>query len=136
MNYIIDTNIIKAIIDKNQKIIDKIGEELAKGNDIFINGISYYEIKRSLLYLNAYRQLTDFESICRLCGSLLLDKIEIFDESSNIWADLRIRGNEIGDDADILIAGTAKINNCVVITDNEKHYSRIQGLSFENWLNN
>lgn len=33
-----------------------------------------------------------------------------------------------------LIAATAIINELVVVTDNAKHFERIKGLKYENWL--
>lgn len=133
MNFIIDTNIISAITNKNQKIIDKIAEEIAKGNNIFINCICYYEIKRGLLKNGGDKKIKEFEAICKTMGSLYLDKKEILDESATIWAYLSSSGQIIGD-ADILIAGTAKVNNCTVVTNNEKHFTLIRDLHVENWL--
>lgn len=49
-----------------------------------------------------------------------------------IKADLVKRG-QITDDFDISIAGTALKHGMTVVTDNVKHFSRIDGLKVENW---
>lgn len=51
-----------------------------------------------------------------------------------IKADLVKRGLII-DDFDISIAGTAIKNDLTVVTDNIKHFSRIEGLKVESWSN-
>ena len=43
------------------------------------------------------------------------------------------RSRSIGD-ADILIAATAIVHGYGVITNNERHFSRIKGLHIDNWL--
>jgi tRNA(fMet)-specific endonuclease VapC len=37
-------------------------------------------------------------------------------------------------DADILIASVVKAHDAVLVTNNEEHFSRIEGLKIENWL--
>jgi len=37
-------------------------------------------------------------------------------------------------DADILIASIAKAHDAVLVTNNEEHFARVEGLKIENWL--
>ncbi|GAB6012321.1 type II toxin-antitoxin system VapC family toxin [Viscerimonas tarda] len=46
---------------------------------------------------------------------------------------LRQTGNII-DDFDILIGATAIASNMILVTDNEKHLSRLSNIKFENWV--
>jgi len=48
-------------------------------------------------------------------------------------ARLRKAGQSI-DDFDILIGVTSVANNLVLVTDNEKHLSRISKVKIENWI--
>jgi tRNA(fMet)-specific endonuclease VapC len=57
----------------------------------------------------------------------------IIDQAAIIYARLYKLGQLI-DDADILIAATALVNDWRLITDNERHLRRIPGLIVENWL--
>lgn len=50
-----------------------------------------------------------------------------------IYAALRREGKLIND-ADILIASIVKAHDAVLVTNNEEHFSRIEGLRIENWL--
>ncbi len=52
------------------------------------------------------------------------------------FAELRAELNAAGlplDDMDLLIASTALSQNLVLVTNNERHFSRVSGLSLENW---
>jgi len=46
---------------------------------------------------------------------------------------LRKTGNMI-DDLDIFIGATAIANNMILVTDNEKHLSRLSKIRIENWI--
>lgn len=43
------------------------------------------------------------------------------------------RSEMVLDDMDLLIASTALTHNLILVTNNEKHFQRIQGLDLENW---
>ena len=55
--------------------------------------------------------------------------------SAEIYAKLRKRGMPI-DDIDILIAGTVLAHNWVLVTHNNKHFGRIEGLEIKDWSEN
>ena len=52
--------------------------------------------------------------------------------ASQIYADLCKKGKII-EDADILIGACAISNNAIIVTNNEEHLGRIEGLKIENW---
>jgi len=51
---------------------------------------------------------------------------------ASIKADLEIAGTPL-DDMDLLIAATSMSHNLTLVTNNEKHFSRVPGLSLVNW---
>lgn len=51
----------------------------------------------------------------------------------DIRADLHRRGQPIGGN-DLLIAAHALALDCILVTDNEREFSRVPGLRIENWL--
>lgn len=132
MRYLIDTNIITAIMKNNEKIKRRAQEAILMGDDIFINGISYYEIKRGLLAKDARKQLQFFDQLCKEYGLVLLDNQSIFDRAAEIYAELQRKGELIGD-ADILIAAITDTRNFTLISD-DGDFDKIQGLRVENWL--
>ncbi len=116
-----------------EEVKTKAQEVILLGNNVFINGISYYEIKRGLLLNDAHRQMNFFERICIQFDLLFLDRVKIFDTAAEIWADLKENGLTI-EDADILIASVAHSMNSVLVTDNIKHFENIEDLTVENWI--
>lgn len=133
MTYLLDTNIISAILKKDEKVKQRVQKAVVEGKEILIDGISYYEIKRGLLSAKATHQLERFNSLCKVFGLLWLDRQSVFDRAAEIYTDLRQRG-ELIEDADILIASMAKTWELILVTDNISHFQRIQGLRIENWL--
>jgi predicted nucleic acid-binding protein len=49
-----------------------------------------------------------------------------------IKAELESKGQAL-DDADLLIASIALLNNATLVTNNSEHFKRINGLKIENW---
>ena len=54
-------------------------------------------------------------------------------QAAQIYAVLRRKGKLI-EDSDIFIGASAITNHAVLVTNNEEHFRRIDGLKIENWL--
>lgn len=132
MGYLLDTNILTAILKRNQKINNKLEEVRFLGEDVFISCITYFESKRGLLYANATRQLSDLNELCRIYRILFLDNLEVIETACEIHADLKRKGTPI-QEADILIAATA-IARGLILVSHDSDLLRVEGLSLENWL--
>jgi tRNA(fMet)-specific endonuclease VapC len=52
--------------------------------------------------------------------------------SANIYATLRRDGTPV-DDIDLLIAGVAIANDLILVTHNQRHFNRIEGLEWQDW---
>ena len=110
MKHVLDTNIITAYVKGDGIVKQRLQEAELKGGEILINGISYYEVKRGLLALNATNRLVKkFESFCSKFGLLLLDSQKIFDIAANIYANLKLQGKLI-QDADVLMASVVNLH--------------------------
>ena len=132
MNYLLDTNIVSAVVNQNQKIIDKLQEVDVREEDVYISCISFYEVKRGLLYVNATRKLSIFNRFCQEVTILFLDNLEVIEKAIEIHINLRRKGRPI-QDADILIAATAIIHNFTLVY-NDSDMSRVEGINLDNWL--
>ena len=89
MNYVLDTNMISALMKGDQRIKERLQTLIIEGRTVFIIRISYYEIKRGLLAANAINKLKIFAEICGLLKILLLDNINIFDKASEPFLNRR-----------------------------------------------
>ena len=132
MTYLLDTNIVSYILKKNANVDKKFREARRLQQDIFISCITYYEVKRGLLAINATRQLADFSLFCQKYQILFLDDIAIIEKACEIHVDLQSRGLTI-QEQDIFIAATA-ITRVLILVSNDSDLQRVQGLNLENWL--
>jgi predicted nucleic acid-binding protein len=130
--YALDTNIISYYLKTNQEIINKVSNEIKNGNRIIIPPIVYFEIKRWLLSNNAMIKLAAFETLCSHSYMGVIDK-EILEIAISLYVGLRKRGFTI-EDADILIAAYCIKNNCILVTNNIKHFENIESLKIINWI--
>ncbi|MHC5733044.1 MAG: PIN domain-containing protein, partial [Nostoc sp.] len=85
----------------------KLRDSNRSGQEVFISCITYYEVKRGLLYANATRQLAEFNQFYRKYEVLFLDDIEIIERACDIYVGLQRRGLKI-QEQDILIAAKNK----------------------------
>ena len=73
VTYLLDSNIVSYALKKNTTINNKLRELSFLGSEIFISCITYYEIKRGLVSINASKQLVDFHGFCNDYQILFLD---------------------------------------------------------------
>jgi tRNA(fMet)-specific endonuclease VapC len=133
VGYLLDTNIVTAILKDNQVVVEKLSEVRLQENDVFISCITYLETEAGLLAVQATNKLARFQDLCRTdLRVLLLDTMEIVHEAAAISADLRRKGTPI-QMADILMAATAISHNLILISD-DSDMLRVQRLTVENWL--
>jgi tRNA(fMet)-specific endonuclease VapC len=132
MSYLLDTNIVSASLKQNVKINAKLQEVSKLELDIFISGITYYEVQRGLLRSNATKKLALFTQFCQDYPVLFLDDSRIFQKASEIHAYLTNKGKII-QDADILIAATAIVHNLILVS-HDSDLTRVNDLQLENWL--
>ncbi|MEH2358131.1 type II toxin-antitoxin system VapC family toxin [Nostoc sp.] len=132
MTYLLDSNIVSYILKKVATVNNKLQEVNLRGEEIFISCITYYEIKRGLLAINATRQLADFHQFCKDYKILFLDDIKIIERACDIHVDLKRRGLTIKEQ-DILIAATA-IARGLILVSNDSDLLRVQGINLENWV--
>jgi tRNA(fMet)-specific endonuclease VapC len=132
MSYLLDTNIVSLAVRDNLKIKAKLQSTEFRGMDIYISCITYFEIRRGFLAVDAPKQRERFEDFCRKYPIILLDDLAILEKTAEIHANLRLRGLPIQTE-DILIAATAIIKDLIVVS-NDTDLARVEGLNLENWV--
>lgn len=131
MKYMLDTNIcIFVIKHKPENVIRKFIEH--EPEDLCISSITYAELMHGVEKSQAREKN-------RLAIALFLSPISIVDfdnqaaeEYGRIRADLETKGNPIGP-MDMLIAGHAISKGLTLVTNNTREFSRIEGLTVEDW---
>ncbi|OQW87365.1 MAG: hypothetical protein BWK78_09150 [Thiotrichaceae bacterium IS1] len=132
MAYLLDTNVLSALLRKNEKVWQTAQAMEWADQELFISTISYYEIKRGLLANPATTRMERFDHLRRKYTMLGTDNEAVLDEAAAIYAELKQRG-ELLPDADIFIAAVARVHGLILVTD-DNHFNRISGLQLENWV--
>ncbi len=131
MRYMLDTNIcIYAIKHKPQEVIMNLLKHDA--DDICISSITYGELMHGVEKSQAVERN-------RMALTLFLSAISILpfgssaaEEYGKIRADLERKGTPIGP-MDMLIAGHAKSEDCILVTNNTREFNRVMNLEVEDW---
>jgi len=130
MKYALDTNIVTYYLKENKQIVEKLDSE-AENDNILIPFFVYFEIKKWLLALDSKTKLSAFDKMFEAFGAGMIDR-ETFDLALSIYIKLRKAGITV-DDGDLLIAAYCILNNHVLVTNNERHFKKIEGLQVVNW---
>ena len=131
IKYMLDTNIcIFAIKHKPESLVHRI-EQCIPG-ELCISSITFAELLHGVEKSRAVERN-------RLALLLFLSKIAILDfdseaadEYGKLRADLERKGTPIGP-MDMLIAGHAKSEQLIVVTNNTREFKRISGLEIQDW---
>ncbi len=128
--YVLDTNIISSILRLEDKVMNRVAETLVDEAELLLCPVVFYEVYRGLQYRDAKKQLARF---LEYVSVLSWDDYTPSDWqlAGQLWAELRRGGYQIADN-DLLIGVYAQQRNAIVVTDNEKHFAKIE-VTIENW---
>ena len=128
---LLDTDILSLLRRGHERVTQHATDYIITHGRLAFTELTWYEVVRGYRAIGAHRQLEVFDAFCRRCDIIPLDH-NALDCAANIYADLRRRGELIGE-VDILIAGIALTNGMGMATRNVEHFSRIVDLHVENW---
>jgi tRNA(fMet)-specific endonuclease VapC len=130
MSYLIDTDIliysIKGAEAVNEKFAEKRNEP--KSISVVTYGELFYGARKSARAeknLARVRRIAELFPIINITPAIM----ETYGEYKAILS----KNGKVIDDMDLLIAATAITHNLILVTNNEKHFSRIEELEIENW---
>ena len=130
--FLLDTDTVSLLLRNQAKVLAQARHYISIYGPLHISIITRYEVLKGLRYKGATTQLARFDQFCNSNEVVPLTDATI-NHAAEIHADLRRRGVPIGD-SDVLIAATAMVNGLTLVTNNERHFSRVTGLQVENWL--
>lgn len=130
--YLLDTNIISNSIKPlpSEMFVEWMSEQADE--TLFISSLSLAEIWRGILEKPAGKKRLELEAWFKGPEgpqALFQERILPFDENAAlVWGDLMAAGSAGGRPRsafDMVIAAIARSNNCILVTDNEKHFPTI-----------
>lgn len=134
--YLLDTNVISNITktDPSQSLLDWM--VLQSDGDLFISSLTVAEIRRGIMDKPRGRKRERLEAWFggpEGPQSLFKGRILPFDEKAAlVWARLMSEGRTAGkprSDLEMIVAAVAEANECVIVTDNEKHFAGLEVLN-------
>ncbi len=131
MTYMLDTNIcIYAMKNKPERVLKRLKEELNGG--ICISSITLAELEYGMKHSSD--PVRNEQALLRFLVplSILPFGAAAASEYGEIRAYLQSRGTPIGP-LDMLIAGHAKAENLILVTNNVREFERVPNLEIENW---
>lgn len=131
MRYLLDTNILSNLVRNPQgRIMEKIA--LVGDDKICTSVIVSAELRFGAAKKQSPRLTAQVETILSA-----LDVLAFESPADEVYAESRAKlegmGRSIGAN-DLLIAAHGLATGCVVVTDNESEFCRVEGLTVENWL--
>ncbi len=128
--YLLDTNAVIAVLNTPDSPLAKRLRE-HQPREICISSVVSHE-----LYYGAFKSARQAQNV-DLVDRLQFEVMEFDKEDSRKAGEVRAllanEGAPIGP-YDVLIAGQAMARNLVLVTNNIREFSRIPGLTVENWL--
>jgi hypothetical protein len=128
--YLLDTNVISNVTKAipSEALVAWMAEQA--DDNLFISSLTVAEIRRGVLEKPAGKKRTQLErwfSGPEGPQALFARRVLPFDEAAAlIWARLMTEGKTTGrvrSALDMIVAAVAEANDCVVVTDNVKHFA-------------
>ena len=127
------------LLDTDTVIYSLKGEPAVKKNlrDHFHDPMRMSVITLMELYYGAHKSLKITSNLAKIKTlELSFEIISISEESAEIFGMTKAQLEKAGsplDDFDLIIASSALSNNLVLVTNNVRHFQRIEGLKLTNW---
>jgi tRNA(fMet)-specific endonuclease VapC len=134
--YMLDTNICSFIMREHPVVVIEHLEIVVKEKStIVVSAITYAEMRYGAIGSKAPKKIEGMVNsfIMRLNAVLPWDSYAI-DKTVEIRKELARRGTPIGQN-DAAIAGHALSSNSILVTNNTREFSRVDGLQIVDWLN-
>jgi predicted nucleic acid-binding protein len=134
--YLLDTHIISNVTkpEPSELLLEWMSEQ--PDGDLFISSLTVAEIRLGILDKPRGKKRERLE--VWFAGpegpqSLFKGRVLSFDEKAAlVWARLMSEGRAAGkprSDLDMIVAAVAEANACIIVTDNEKHFSGLKVLN-------
>ena len=126
--YLIDTDTCIALLKKNPSVLQHLRE-------VGVHNCKISKITLAELFFGAYKSGSQkhFDEVGRIATLFESYSVIYLRKYGEIRWQLESKGMKIGD-MDMFIAATALEEDLIVVTGNTEHFSRIEGLKVENWI--
>ena len=127
--YLLDTDIVVFLFRHKKGIASRLSQLSPK--DIYISEVTVAELEYGNYMSGKYKENREILDSFLTCVNVVP-----FSKGIPLYAKERYRLRMAGqgiEDFDLLIGCTSVAENLTIVTNNVKHYSRIEGIQIENW---
>ena len=134
MRYLLDTDICSYVIRaRDSRLLAVMEEKVLAGADLSISVVTYSEMRLGAeRSRNAQRYNKAIRAFCDRLSDVIAWDRPAADEFARLQARLLDAGTPMGGN-DAMIAAHALSLGRMLITNNEKHFSKVPGLTVANW---
>jgi len=130
LRYLLDTNTCIALMRSHPKVVQRMAA--VPPGACAISAITGYELYTGVEKCsNPAKERAKVDLLLKTVQHLLFD-FGAAEQAARIRALLESQGQPIGP-YDVLLAGQALSGALILVTDNTKEFSRVPGLTLENW---
>ncbi len=130
MRYLLDSDTINYILKERPLVIEHLRQARRSKAEFVLSPVVDYQITRYLGLRGAHRMLRFYARLTSLWARPMLDEQD-WQMAVDLWIE-RHRAGRLIEDADLLIAVTARRTGAVLVTNNERHFEEL-GVTVENW---
>ena len=136
-SYMLDTNICSFIMREHPAaVIEQLELAVKDRSRIVVSAITYAEMRYGASSPKAPKKIEGLvNSFIRRLDAVLPWDAEAIDRTVEIRKELARRGTPIGEN-DAAIAGHALSSDSILVTNNTREFSRVDGLQLVDWLTN
>ena len=134
MMYMLDTDTCSYIMRQHsQSVAETLEDKSNQGHRFCISVITYQELRFGAERVGSSKYHTRIDQICKRLDSVADWTVECADRFAVTQASLMAKCESIGF-ADAMIATHSLVLDSVLVTNNQRHFSRVKGLQLENWI--
>lgn len=134
MTYMLDTNICSYIMRQHSRsVLEILENRAAEGYILCMSVTTYQELRFGAERVGSAKYHARIDKVCERLDYVADWMTEYVDRFAVTQSLLLGKGSPIGF-ADAMIASHALIINATLVTNNQKHFSQVEGLQLENWF--
>lgn len=135
MIYMLDTDTCSYVMRQHsQSVMEALQDRAISGHILCISVITYQELRFGAERVGSASYHNRIDKICERLDYVADWTTECADKFAATQAALLAMGKPIGF-TDAMIASHALITDATLVTNNQRHFSQVEGLRLENWFN-
>jgi len=134
MIYMLDTDTCSYIMRQHSvSVLETLQDRASKGHILCMSVITYQELRFGAERVGSAKYHARIDQVCERFDYIADWTSECADQFAFIQTAQMNKGRPIGF-ADTMIASHAMILEGILVTNNQKHFSQVDGLQLENWF--